>query len=172
MDTTIYEWHEVQYFSEQILACHVVCVPGDPLPPSSRECCGGWSLGQDPGSSWPVPSSVSWRSSPPASCREPSRTGQLPAHGHEQPVCKGPGEGEDTECRICTCDGRYIIVVHVPWDGLLGCTVLPAKRVHFWKFWFSKLQPVFHTQITIKPPENPFGLDFQKKKFSHINSYM
>ena len=45
------------YISEQILACiPVVGVPGDP---SSWECWGGGSLGQDPGSSWPVPSSVS-----------------------------------------------------------------------------------------------------------------
>ena len=35
-------------------------------------------------------------------------------------------------------------------------TVLQTKRIHFWKFWFQLLNPLFHTQI-IKASKNPFG---------------
>jgi len=43
--------------------------------------------------------------------------------------------------------------------SLFSCmyTVLQTKRVHFQKFWFQLLYPLFHTQIIIKTSKNSFG---------------
>jgi len=70
----------------------------------------------------------------------------------------------DPACACAHCFTSCIV-------GRMGCvpgaTVLQTKRVHFRKFWFQLLNPLFHTQIIIKA-SNSFGKVFSKFVFLHI----
>jgi len=58
------------------------------------------------------------------------------------------------------------IYIYVCTSTLITCaiimsrTVLQAKRVHFRKFWFQLLNPLFHTQIIIKNIKELFWISF------------